>query len=814
MTHQGTLAKKVVSRGAAKRRAEKSTRNRETKNIASMVSSSRPFPPPSSSPVVREVILVGLLGIALFCFVAVLAVIATEMGYWRGSTVSYLGNFGVFLGQAAFTWFGVAGLALGGGMILAVIRCWYSPHKLTKGIFVRETVRTGFLVLFLATVAWIWYHKTGGGIVGSFLGEPGGAAFGSVGTGLFASLACLVLLPQSVVAIFTRGSYILSTAFFCFLRYSLFKARKLTKLVLRTLRATVKQLGQVFSRLRWPAFKVKTPSDVIVEKKVVKPEVISSKAVISGSQVDPTARRSIKKPALLLSTTSPVVVLPKHNSNELSWEDFAAKVTNYSPPPCSLLTPADPKGDARTQEDYETLSRTITQKLLDFQIAGQVTHIHPGPVITLFEFEPVAGVKVGKISALADDLAMSLRASSLRILAPIPGQGTVGIEVPNKYRETVRLREVLESDEFLNAESSLTVPLGQDTHGQPVVADIAKMPHLLIAGATGTGKSVCINSLLLGLLFRASPSELGLILIDPKILELSVYSDIPHLRVPVVTVAKQARAVLQWAVGEMERRYRLMQKLAVRSIDNYNETIKSGKVKTVPGKEDEELHQLQKIVIVIDELADLMLQVGRDIEELITRLAQKARASGIHLIVATQRPSVDVITGLIKANFPARLSFRTTSRIDSRTILDQIGAERLLGKGDMLYMPPGAHSVKRIHGAFVTDEEVTEVVAYIKSFGGPQYDPDILEACEKALEEDSSNGKSLIEADEYDALYDQAVQFVLSRGNVSTSLIQRYFRIGYNRAARLIELMERQGIVGPMEGSRPREVFVAPSAED
>jgi len=491
-------------------------------------------------------------------------------------------------------------------------------------------------------------------------------------------------------------------------------------------------------------------------------------------------------------------------------------------------------------------SRQIEVKLKDFGILGRVTEVHPGPVITLFEFEPAAGIKVGRISALSDDLAMTLRSVSVRIVAPIPGKGTVGIEVPNEKREIVRLRDVLESPESVRGQSILSVGLGKDTYGDAVVTDIATMPHLLIAGATGTGKSVCINAVLLSLLYRATPAELGLILIDPKILELSVYDGIPHLRVPVVTIPKQAKAVLDWAVHEMHRRYRLMQKVGVRGIDAYNRVARgeeeidsaarieehealdptiSLEEELVDGEDlesrddveednddivtaGETLAPIPKIVIVIDELADLMLTVGREIEDLITRLAQKARAAGIHLIVATQRPSVDVITGLIKANFPARLSFQVSSRVDSRTIIDSIGAEKLLGQGDMLFMPPGVGSLRRVHGAFVSDSEVKRVVAALKKNCKPVYDPLIQELCDKALKEDldgaqNANGG----ADEYDALYDEAVKVVLEKGKASTSLVQRVLRIGYNRAARIIETMERDGLIGPADGAKPREVI-------
>ena len=566
--------------------------------------------------------------------------------------------------------------------------------------------------------------------------------------------------------------------------------------------------------------------------------VVSRRAANATEEVVPPEAQAVTK-------TQSQPVRPKKKQVVEDAPDFSG----YQRPSYSLLTAADTPIQSEDDDELIQKSRQIELKLRDFNIQGRVTEVHPGPVITLFEFEPAPGVKVGKIAALQDDLAMSLRASSIRIIAPIPRKGTVGIEVPNKHRDIVRLRDVLESSEAQSTESILSIPLGKDTYGDPVVVDITTMPHLLMAGATGTGKSVSINTLLISLLYKASPADLGLILIDPKILELSVYDGIPHLRVPVVTVPRQAKAVLDWAVKEMDRRYRMMQKYGVRSIDGYNAIIKGDSLEKAAEKEKkydssvvdlgetsldealnaaseteilnasdaepvrivEELKPLPKIVIVIDELADLMLTVGRDIEELITRLAQKARAAGIHLILATQRPSVDVITGLIKANFPARLSFRVTSRIDSRTILDSMGAERLLGKGDMLFMQPGAQHLKRIHGAFVSDAEVVRVVEAVKKQASPFYDQKILDLCEKALKEESEqnggHGDSSSDED-MDPLYDKAVELVVQKGQASTSMVQRVFRIGYNRAARIIELMEKEGVIGPMDGIKPREVLL------
>ncbi|MEZ4753438.1 MAG: DNA translocase FtsK [Bdellovibrionota bacterium] len=531
--------------------------------------------------------------------------------------------------------------------------------------------------------------------------------------------------------------------------------------------------------------------------------------------------------------------------------DAEKAFADYEPPDISLLTRGHSNSDNANDDELRDISRIIELKLQDFNIDGQVTQVHPGPVITLFEFEPAPGIKVGKIAALQDDLAMSLKANSIRILAPIPNRGTVGIEVPNRHREIVRLRDVLESEQLINSDSILSVPLGKDTYGEPIIDDIAKLPHLLIAGATGTGKSVCINALLISLLYKASPAELGLILIDPKILELSVYEGIPHLKVPVVTNPRQAKAVLEWAVNEMNRRYRLMQKFGVRNIDGYNRVARGESEEEVTsdapdgfttlgegdviaeGEEasledlavadpisaddsadadqealfQEKIIPLPKIVIVIDELADLMLSVGRDIEDLVARLAQKARAAGLHLIVATQRPSVDVVTGLIKANFPARLSFRVSSRIDSRTILDTQGAEKLLGMGDMLYLRPGGVHLRRMHGAFVSDTEVKKVIRELKKGVKPVYDEKIIEHCEKALEEENQNNAGLGGQIEFDAYYDQAVELVVNKGQASTSMLQRAFRIGYNRAARIIDSMEQEGVIGPMDGAKPREIL-------
>jgi S-DNA-T family DNA segregation ATPase FtsK/SpoIIIE len=491
----------------------------------------------------------------------------------------------------------------------------------------------------------------------------------------------------------------------------------------------------------------------------------------------------------------------------------------YKLPPLDLLDQPQVEPFKLDKETLHANSLILQKKLADFGVDGEVTAVRPGPVITMYEFKPAPGVKVRRIVTLADDLAMALRAVSVRILAPIPGESVVGIEIPNARRETVCLREVIESQAYQSADSNITLALGKDIGGAPFVTDLGRMPHLLVAGATGTGKSVSINAMILSILFKSTPQDVQFIMVDPKMLELTVYEDIPHLLVPVVTDPKKAAAALFWAMDEMDRRYRLMRDKGARNIDSYNRTIeKEGARKPVvelrdaePSEDGSEIggnlakdaplvhEHLPRIVIVIDELADLMMTVGRDIEEYITRLAQKARAAGIHLILATQRPSVDVITGLIKANFPARISFQVTSRVDSRTILDSIGAERLLGDGDLLYLPPGTARLTRVHGAFVSDQDVRRVMTFIKQQARPQYRPEVFE-----IKKDFEAAA----ADEiYDEMYDQAVAIVSETQQASISMIQRRLRVGYNRAARMIEQMERDGVVGPADGARPREVY-------
>ena len=489
-------------------------------------------------------------------------------------------------------------------------------------------------------------------------------------------------------------------------------------------------------------------------------------------------------------------------------------------PPLMLLDEPPANVEVLSADTLEFTSRLIEKKLLDFGIEVKVVAAYPGPVITRYEIEPAVGVKGSQIVNLVKDLARALSVVSIRVVETIPGKSCMGLEIPNPKRQTVRLSEILSSKVYGEMASPLTIAMGKDIAGKPIVADLAKMPHVLVAGTTGSGKSVAINAMILSLLYKATANEVRLILVDPKMLELSVYEGIPHLLAPVVTDMKQASHALTWCVAEMERRYKLMSTLGVRNLSGFNQKVTDAEKTGVPIKDplalNQEapppLQQLPLVVVVIDELADLMMVVGKKVEELIARLAQKARAAGIHLVLATQRPSVDVITGLIKANIPTRVAFQVSSKVDSRTILDQMGAESLLGQGDMLYLPPGTGYPQRVHGAFVADAEVHKVVEYLKSRGAPQYIEGILEGGDEEGALGDMHGEGGGDA-ESDPLYDQAVAVVLKTRRASISLVQRHLRIGYNRAARLIEAMEKAGLVSSMQTNGNREILAPSKAE-
>lgn len=494
-------------------------------------------------------------------------------------------------------------------------------------------------------------------------------------------------------------------------------------------------------------------------------------------------------------------------------------------PPLTLLDPPEQHAQGYSTETLAAMSKLVTKKLADFNIDVEVVAVHPGPVITRFEIDPAPGIKASQIQNLSRDLARALSTVSVRVVENIPGKTVIGLEVPNESREVVRLVEGLSSSAYEQANTPLALMLGKDISGAPVIADLCKMPHLLVAGTTGAGKSVCLNALILSIVFKSSPQDVRMIMVDPKMLELSIYDGIPHLLTPVVTEMDEAANALRWCIYEMDRRYRVMSSLGVRNISGYNRKVSdaeaSGSPIMDPLAEDPEaaepLTTLPYIVILIDELADMMIVVGKKVEELITRLAQKGRAAGIHLILATQRPSVDVITGLIKANIPSRIAFQVSSKVDSRTVLDQIGAEHLLGHGDMLYLPPGTSVPQRVHGSFVTDQEVHRVAEHLKEAGEPAYNEEILAGSSRVVEvvngETRSGGGGGGESPEDDPLYDQALRLVTESRRASVSAVQRQLRVGYNRAARMIEAMEQAGVVGPLQSNGKREVLAPPPPE-
>ncbi len=556
----------------------------------------------------------------------------------------------------------------------------------------------------------------------------------------------------------------------------------------------------------WSAIK----SLVMLDKPIISRPGKRVKEVEPDEYVEPEKIRETKQdkkkkePQISRLDSEKTKVNEKFEQAKLSFEG------DYELPPRSLLREVQNTGKEMTAKELNANAELITAKLRSLNIDGEILQIRPGPLITMYEFTPAPGIKINRIVSLADDLSMALKASPVRVVAPIPGKNAVGIEVPNKNRRMVFLKTIIASSAFINASAPLTVGLGTDIEGAPIVIDLAKMPHLLIAGATGTGKSVGLNTMILSLLYRCYPDELKFIMIDPKRIELSHYEGIPHLLHPVVTDSREALPILKWLISEMEMRYQLFKETTVKSLDSYNKKIRSQNKNAettlaIRHEEGAQLGILPRLVLVVDEMADLTMS-NRETQEFIIRLAQMARAAGIHLIMATQRPSVDVVTGLIKANFPSRISFRVSQGVDSRTILDSNGAEQLLGNGDMLFLSPGHQGLMRIHGAYVTEDEVDSVVNFIREQKGPDYVSDIEEHIQAQVrdEDDGSNENGSI-----DEVYDEALEFVTQKGSASISLVQRRFRIGYNRAARIIEQMEREGVVGPSDAAgKPRKVLV------
>jgi DNA segregation ATPase FtsK/SpoIIIE, S-DNA-T family len=631
-----------------------------------------------------------------------------------------------------------------------------------------------------------------GGIVGSWVGDGVLRAFGDKG-------APLLLLALFLVAV------TLATGL------SWFKVMDWTG------QGFLKLLGWARAKLR-AAPQALAARQARTEREVVKKADAVKQAKREPVRIEPAPAPVVKSERARLETQIPL---------------FTGAATPGELPPLSLLDEAPPQGPGYSEETLEVLSRQVEFKLKDFKIDAKVVGAYPGPVITRFEMEPAAGVRGSQVSSLDKDIARGLSVVSVRVVDVIPGKNVIGLEIPNTKKQIVYLSEILRSDKYDQLKSPLALALGKDIGGKPVVVDLGKMPHLLVAGTTGSGKSVAVNAMVLSLLYKASSKDVRMIMIDPKMLELSVYEGIPHLLAPVVTDMKEAANALRWCVAEMERRYKLMAAVGVRNLGGFNKKVKDAENAgqplldplfrpnpDMPNLAAEPLETLPYIVVIIDEFADMMMIVGKKVEELIARLAQKARAAGVHLILATQRPSVDVITGLIKANIPTRIAFQVSSKIDSRTILDQSGAETLLGHGDMLYLPPGTATPERVHGAFVDDHEVHHVVAWLKSQGAPQYITGVLEEVQATSDGKFINDSGLPQdgeeggGDADTQLYDKAVAIVTQTRRASISGVQRHLRIGYNRAARLVEQMEQDGVVSAPQHNGNREVLAPPPPRD
>jgi S-DNA-T family DNA segregation ATPase FtsK/SpoIIIE len=694
-----------------------------------------------------------------------------------GPTRNYIGAAGAFASRHLIKFFGL-------------LAFWPAPVLFWVSLYVLKTperreslfnslvgfLLTLFALLALAGLIWpdgsnfpFWPKTQGGGELGSFLAQGLAVGLGRVG-----ALVVTPFLALGGIMIFTGLT-----------------PKSLLKLA---------RVFRVFGQL-WSGLKITPQEDPTIALKPPKGGRFPGPAV-EAKDDDPTlGLESEAKDAASLE--KPALVFREKRKKPAPKNDAPTKVFSsgeYRLPSLDLLDQAtDSISPGLTEAGAEANARLLEKKLKEFQVDGRVTGVSWGPVITQYEFQPAPGIKIGKVTRLAEDLTMALKTSSCRVTGAIPGKGAIGLELPNEFRQLVSLREVVESPEFVNSPSPLSLALGVDITGQPVVRDLIKMPHLLIAGATGSGKSVCLDSLIMSIFFKSTPREARFLLIDPKRVELAQYQDLPHLLYPVLTDPDEATIALKWAVAEMDARYKLMAEKGARNIAGYNELIEAELESWPPKGENSDLEPpkpLPYLVILIDELSDLMLTAAKDVETSITRLAAKARAAGIHLILATQRPSVDVLTGVIKANLPTRISFQVATKIDSRTILDRMGAEQLLGKGDMLFQSPGANGLERFHGAFVSDGEKKRVTNFIFQFGPPDY-LDNLTPPERADEEGG----------ERDEKYQEAVEMVQRTGKASISLIQRHLRIGYNRAARIIEDMERDGLIGPQEGAKPRSVL-------
>ena len=755
--------------------------------------SPRPAPLPAKlANLLREAKWLALVAVAVYLLLILFTFRKSDPGPWHSATDAIVQNAGGQLGASlSALLLELFGVSAYWWVVLCLYVVVWGYRRLDGSALIDRrplvVAILGFGLLLvssaaLETLRLNWIHaelpQAAGGIVGAVISSPVASVLGYTG-------GTLVLLVSIAVglSLFTGISWIAAAEFTGLLLEGLYGLAKR----LRESRQD-RRIGEIAREEREHVVEIEKKREENHEPLYIEPPVVEIKKSL----------RVEKEKQAPLFDNLPDTPLP----------------------PLKLLDEASNEGEQVSAETLEFTSRLIEKKLSDFGVAVKVLAAYPGPVITRYEIEPAVGVKGSQVVNLVRDLARALSVVSIRLVETIPGKSCMGLEIPNPHRQTVRLSEILGSEAYHNMGSMLTMAMGKDIAGNPVVADLGKMPHLLVAGTTGSGKSVGINAMILSLLYKAEPRQVRMIMIDPKMLELSIYQDIPHLLAPVVVDMKQAANALNWCVAEMERRYKVMSFYGVRNLSGLNQKIAEHQKKgqplqdpaTIDSPEPQPLDNVPHIVVVIDELADLMMVVGKKVEELIARLAQKARASGIHLILATQRPSVDVITGLIKANIPTRVSFQVSSKVDSRTILDQSGAEALLGQGDMLYLPPGTGYPQRVHGAYVTDHEVHAVVDYLKKLAKPEYIGSILEP--EILDEGAGGGG--LEGGgtgEKDPLYDQAVEIVLRTRRPSISLVQRHLRIGYNRAARLIEDMERAGMVSPMQSNGNREVLVPANPE-
>lgn len=771
----------------------------------------------------KEGALIAIGALCLFLMMALLTYGKDDPGWSHNSKIDDVQNFGGPVGSySADILFMILGYFAYIFPLLLAIKTWqifrqrHEPWQWSGWLFSWRLIGLVFLVLSGAALAHIHFHApTGlpagaGGALGESLGDLARRTLNIQGSTL--TFIALFLFGLTVFTDLSWFKVMDVTGKITLDLFELFQgaanrwwaARVDRKRMVAQLREVDTRVNEVVA----PSTPDRREQAKVKERLIEREQALTKHMSDREKQVPPViAPAPVKAPE------------PSHRvQKEKQAPLFIDSAVEGALPPISILDPAEKKQLNYSPESLAAVGHLLEIKLKEFGVEVSVDSIHPGPVITRYEIQPAAGVKVSRIANLAKDLARSLAVTSVRVVEVIPGKTTVGIEIPNEDRQIVRFSEVLSTPEYDNFKSPVTLALGHDIGGKPVITDLAKMPHLLVAGTTGSGKSVGVNAMILSILFKSGPEDAKLIMIDPKMLELSIYEGIPHLLCPVVTDMKDAANALRWSVAEMERRYKLMAKMGVRNLSGFNAKVKeaqdAGTPLTDPLYKRESIHdeaplltKLPTIVVVVDEFADMMMIVGKKVEELIARIAQKARAAGIHLILATQRPSVDVITGLIKANIPTRMAFQVSSKIDSRTIIDQGGAEQLLGHGDMLYMPPGTSLPIRVHGAFVSDDEVHRVVEAWKLRGAPEYNDDILAGVEEAGSGfDGGSGGGDDDA-ETDALYDEAVAFVLESRRASISAVQRKLKIGYNRAARMIESMEMAGVVTAMNTNGSREVI-------